>query len=103
VVLDNGRVHNFGNFQEWSRDQEQSRSFTIKGHKIQSIASGFDHGVMVTMRGAIFGFGCNNDHQLGVVDPSAQSGDIILTLTEMFTVVTKFNRAARLPHGSVST
>ena len=39
---------------------------------------------MVTMRGAVFGFGDNNNHQLGVVDPSALSGGIISTPTEVF-------------------
>jgi hypothetical protein len=58
---------------------------------------------MVTMTGAVFGFGCNNDHQLGMVDPSALFGDIILTPTTVFSVVTKFNRALRLLDGSATT
>jgi alpha-tubulin suppressor-like RCC1 family protein len=94
VVLDNGQVHYFGKLP--SRDhcnKEQSGSFTIRGHKIQSIASGYDHSIMVTMRGAVFGFGCNNNHQLGV-DPSALSEP-----TEVFATITKFKRAARLPNG----
>jgi hypothetical protein len=49
---------------------------------------------MVTMRGAIFGFGYNNKHQLGVVDPSAQSGDIVSMPTEVFATVTKLKGAA---------
>jgi alpha-tubulin suppressor-like RCC1 family protein len=74
VVLDNGRVYYFGNCELQSRDhydKEQSGSFTIRGHKIQLIALGDEHYVMVMMRGAVFGFGCNNNHQLGVVDPTA--------------------------------
>jgi hypothetical protein len=65
VVLDNGRVHYFRNVESRTRDhsdKEQSGSFTIKGHKIQSITSGYSHDTMVTMRGAVFGFGCNNGH-----------------------------------------
>jgi alpha-tubulin suppressor-like RCC1 family protein len=102
VVLDNGRVHYSGNGVVWSRDHcnnEQSGSFIIRGHKIQSIASWYDHGVMVTMRGAVFGFGHNNRHQLGVVDPSALLGEIVLTPTEVFVAVTKSNGVARLPDG----
>jgi alpha-tubulin suppressor-like RCC1 family protein len=92
VVLDNGRVHYFGNGELRSRDhcnKKQSGSFTIKGHKIRSIALSNFHGVMVTMRGDVFGFGWNNYHQLGVVDPSALLGDIVSTPTEVFSAVTK--------------
>ena len=84
MVLDNGRFHYFGHGVLRSRNhcnKEQSGSFTIKGHKIQSITSGYDHGVMVTMRGVVFGFGWNNNHELGVVDPSALSGNIVSTPT----------------------
>jgi hypothetical protein len=100
VVLDNGRVHYFGNGELRSRyhcDSEQSGSLTIRGHKIQSIALGNNHGVMITMRGVVFGFGHNNDHQLGVVDPSALSGDTVSIPTEVFVAITKFKEAARLP------
>ena len=103
MVLDNGQVHYFGNDILRSRDhcdKEQSGSFTIKGHKIQSIALGYNHGVMVTMRGAIFGFGLNDNHQLGVVDPSALSGDRVLSPTKVFVPVTKFKGAARLLDGN---
>jgi alpha-tubulin suppressor-like RCC1 family protein len=89
VVLDNGQVHYFGNRKLWSKDRcdkEQSGSFTVPGHKIQSIALGYDHGVMVTMRGAVFGFGYNDDDQLGVVDPIAYR-------------VTRFPRPPRCLHG----
>jgi hypothetical protein len=54
---------------------------------------------MVTMRGAVFGFGSNNNHQLGVVDPSALLGDTILMPTEVFAAITKFKGAAKLPDG----
>jgi alpha-tubulin suppressor-like RCC1 family protein len=74
VVFDNGRVHFFGIVKD-NCYKEQSGSFIIKGHKIQSIASGYYHSVMVTMKGAVFGFGSNSRHQLGVVDPSALSSD----------------------------
>ena len=84
MVLDNGQVHYFEN-----DDHEESGSFTIRSHKIQSIALGFDHSIMVIMRGAIFGFGCNNDHQLGVVDPNALLGDITFMPTEVIAAVTK--------------
>ena len=97
MVLDNGRVHYFENGEVQSSNhkyKEQSRSFTIEGHKIQSITLGNDHVVMVTMRGAVFGFGYNNEHQLGVVDPNAQSGDIVTMPTEVFATITKFNGAA---------
>jgi alpha-tubulin suppressor-like RCC1 family protein len=90
VALDNRQVHYFGNLKLRSRDhcdKEQSGYYTINGHKIQSIASGYFHGVMVTMRGAIFGFGCNDYHQLGVVDPSALSGNIVSTPIEVFAAV----------------
>jgi hypothetical protein len=106
VVLDNRRVHYFGDGQQWSRDhckKDQSGSFTIKAQKIQSISSCIYHGVMVMMSRAIFGFGCNNDHQLGVVDPSALSGDTVSTPTEVFVAVTKFKGATKLPDGSVTT
>jgi alpha-tubulin suppressor-like RCC1 family protein len=102
VALDNRQVHYFGNLKLRSRDhcdKEQSGSYTINGHKIQSIASGYFHGVMVTMRGAIFGFGCNDYHQLGVVDPSALSNDIVSMPTEVFVAVTKFKGAIRLLDG----
>jgi alpha-tubulin suppressor-like RCC1 family protein len=90
VALDNGHVHYFGNRKLWTRDRcdkEQSGSFTIKDYKIQSITSGYDHGIMVTMRGAVFGFGYNDDCQLGVVDPSALSGDKVSLPTEVFAQV----------------
>jgi hypothetical protein len=58
---------------------------------------------MVMMRGAVFGFGCNKDHQLGVVDPSALLNDTVSTPIEVFVAVTKFNGAARLPDGGVTT
>jgi hypothetical protein len=54
---------------------------------------------MVTMRGAVLGFGCNDVYQLGVVDPSAPSDDIVLTPTEVFNAVTNFKGAIRLPNG----
>jgi alpha-tubulin suppressor-like RCC1 family protein len=103
VVLYNvGRIHHFRNGELWSRDhcdKEQSGSFTIRGHKIHSIASGYYHGIMVMMKGAVLGFGHNDDHQLGVVDPSAQSNDIVSTPTEVFVGVTKFKGVVRLPDG----
>jgi hypothetical protein len=52
---------------------------------------------MVTMRGAEFGFGCNDGHELGVVDPSTLLGDTISTPTEVFAIVTKFKGTAKLP------
>jgi alpha-tubulin suppressor-like RCC1 family protein len=106
VVLNNRRVHYFGNGKVLSRhhyNKEQGGSYTIKGHKIQSITSGSNHSVMVTMKGAVFGFGCNNNHQLGMVDPSALLGDIVSTPNEVFATVTKVKGAARLPDGSVTT
>jgi alpha-tubulin suppressor-like RCC1 family protein len=102
VVLDNGQVHYFGSSQIWSRYhylKEQSGSFIIKGHKIQSIALGIEHGVMVTMRGVVFGLGRNNNHQLGVVDPSALLGHSILTPIKVFPAVTKFREVAKLLDG----
>jgi hypothetical protein len=54
---------------------------------------------MVTMEGAVFGFGHNNEHQLGMVDPSALLGDTISMPTEMFAEVTKFKGIARIPYG----
>jgi alpha-tubulin suppressor-like RCC1 family protein len=87
MVLDNGQVHYFGKGKIRIRNhctKEQSGSFTVTGNRIQSIASGYDHGVMVMMRGAILGFGYNDDHQLGVVDPSALSGGIISMPIEVF-------------------
>jgi alpha-tubulin suppressor-like RCC1 family protein len=89
VVLDDRRVHHLGN-------GKLSGSFTIKGHQIQSIALGYDHEVMVTTRGAMFGFGRNDTHQLGVVDPSAPSGDTVSMPTEVFTAVTKSEGAAEI-------
>jgi alpha-tubulin suppressor-like RCC1 family protein len=102
VVLENGRVHYFGNSEIWNLchfNKEQSGSFTIRGHKIHSIALGFDHNIMVTIRGAVFGFGSNVNHQLGVVDPSALLGDRVSTSTEVFFAITKFKGAARLVDG----
>jgi hypothetical protein len=58
---------------------------------------------MVTVSGAIFGFGWNNDHQLGVMDPSTPLGDTISTPIEVFAIVNKFKRIARLPDGSIVT
>jgi hypothetical protein len=54
---------------------------------------------MVTMKGAIFGFGCNDHYQLGVVDPSVLSEATISTPTEVFTAITKFKGTTRLPNG----
>jgi alpha-tubulin suppressor-like RCC1 family protein len=102
VVLNNGRIHYLGNCEIWSRDhcdKEGSGSYTIRGHKVISIASGDFHGIMVTMRGAVIGFGSNNDHQLGVGDPSTLSDDIVLTPTEVFAAVTNFKGVVRLPDG----
>jgi hypothetical protein len=58
---------------------------------------------MVTMRGAIFGFGWNYNHQLGVVDPSALLGGTVSMPTKVFTAITKFKGAARLSDGSIIT
>jgi hypothetical protein len=102
VILDNGRVHYFGNGELRSRDhcnKKQSGSYTIKGHKIQSIALGWNYGIMVTLMGAVFGFGCNDLDQLGVVDPSALSGDTVSMPTEVFATVTKFKGATKLHDG----
>jgi alpha-tubulin suppressor-like RCC1 family protein len=104
VVLDNGRVHYFEDVEQLRgihSNKEQSRQFTISSHKIQSISSGFFHSVMVTMTGAVFGFGRNDSYQLGVVDPSALSGDIVSTPTEVFAAITKFKGAVRLHDGTV--
>jgi hypothetical protein len=54
---------------------------------------------MVTMKGAVLGFGWNDKHQLGVVDPSALSGDRVLTPTKVFAAVTNFKGVAILPNG----
>ena len=56
MVLDNGGVHYFENGNSNQCNKKQRESFTIEGHKIQSITSGNDHGVMVTNRGAVFPF-----------------------------------------------
>jgi hypothetical protein len=58
---------------------------------------------MVTMSGAVFGFRCNNKHQLGVVDPSALLDDIVSVPSEVFVAITKFKGAIKLPNGSVTT
>jgi alpha-tubulin suppressor-like RCC1 family protein len=92
VVLNNGQVHYFNSIIRNSYYKKQSESFTIKGHKIQSISSGYFHTIMVTMKGAVFGFGYNSNHQLGVVDPSALSGDTVSTPTEVFAAITKSKR-----------
>ena len=89
VVLDNGQVHYFDSIIGNLNNENQSVSYTMKGHKIQSISSGYDHAIIVTTKGALFGFGYNNNHQLGVVDPSALSGDTILIPTTVFAVITK--------------
>jgi alpha-tubulin suppressor-like RCC1 family protein len=110
VVLDNGIVHHFGYEEPQSRDhynhcdhcdhyQVGSGSFVIGGHKIQSIALGYYHSIMVTMRGTVLGFGCNNIHQLGVVDPGVLSGHTVLMPTEVFVTITQFKEADRLPNG----
>ena len=104
MVLDNGRVHYF------DLKSEQSGSFTIRGHKIQSIAPGYYHVVMVTMSGAVFGFG--RYPQVDVVDPSAlldyTHGEgygkyfrphNVSRPTEVFAVVMKSKGGDRLPDG----
>jgi alpha-tubulin suppressor-like RCC1 family protein len=102
VVLDNGRGYYFGNGNLWSSDysnSEHSGSFEIRGHNIQSIALGYYHVVMVTMKGSVFGFG--RYHQLGVVDPIALSGwkhGKTVMPTEVFAGVIKSKGAARLPN-----
>jgi hypothetical protein len=50
VVLENGQVRELQSIDHY--DKERSVSFTIRGHKIQSITSGYNHGIMVTMKGA---------------------------------------------------
>jgi hypothetical protein len=105
VVLDNGQVHYFENVKLWKREEcykVESGSFIIKGHKIQSITLSYNHIVMVTTRGAVFGFGRNEGHQLGVVDPSPFSGDIVSTPSEVFVAVTRSKGAAGLPDGGTS-
>jgi hypothetical protein len=52
------------------------------------------------MRGAIFGYGSNNKHQLGVVDQSALLDDFASTPIVVFAGVTKSKRAAKLHDGS---
>jgi hypothetical protein len=49
---------------------------------------------MVTMSGAVFGFGNNYYRQLGVVDPSALSDEEVSHPTEVFAAVTKFRGTA---------
>ena len=84
-------------------DKEESGSFTIKGHKIQSIALDYNHNITVTMEGAIFAFGSNNKHQLGVVDQSALLADFTSTPIEVFAAITESKRAAILHDSSDST
>ena len=78
---------------------ERSGFFTVEGHRIQSITLGDKHNIMVIMKGAVFGFGHYDNHQLGVVVPSALSGDTISTPTKVFAAVVKFNKATKLPNG----
>jgi alpha-tubulin suppressor-like RCC1 family protein len=82
----------------WSliTDKDHNGSYTINGHKIQSITLGFDHGVMVTMKGVVLGFGYNRNYQLGVVDPSDLSDETVSMPIEGFAKVTKFKGATRL-------
>ena len=102
MVLDNRQVHYFEN-DELHYNKEQSRSYIIGNHKIQFIALGYKHNIMVTMRGAIFGFGWNYDHQLGVVDPNSLLGVTNSMPIEVFTAIMKFKEADRLFDGSVIT
>ena len=92
VVFNNGQVHYFGNGDHCYK--ERNGSFIFKNYKIQSITLGYFHSIMVTMMGAIFGFGNYHAYQLGVVDPSALLGDIVSTPIEVFAIVTKFKGAA---------
>jgi deoxycytidine triphosphate deaminase len=64
-----------------------------------TVALGYYHVVMVTMKGSVFGFG--RYHQLGVVDPIALSGwkhGKTVMPTEVFAGVIKSKGAARLPN-----
>jgi alpha-tubulin suppressor-like RCC1 family protein len=103
VLDDNGQIHYFGNYL-WTRkhrEKEQRGSYTIRGHKIQSIALGYDHSIMVTTRGAIFRFKWIKNYQLGMMDPSTLLGDTISTPIEVLAPVTKFG-TTKLPDGSVT-
>ena len=98
VVLDNGQVHYFET-SIYKCYKDHNGCFIIKDYKTQSIVSSFCHNVMVTMKGVVFGFGWNDHHQLGEVDPSALLGDRVLTPTEMCAAITKFKGVATLHDG----
>lgn len=99
MLADNGAVHAFGWVAYHSLGVQgkaasdkvatpQSLELALQGHKVAAVAAGQYHTVVVTKKGAIFGFGDNEQSQLGMVNAVNTSPLPVKTPAEVFTSVT---------------
>lgn len=100
VLADNGTVHAFGWVAYHSLGVQgkaasdkvltpQSLEMALQGHKVAAVAAGQYHTVVVTKKGAIFGFGDNDRSQLGMVNPvTASPAPSVIAPAEVFTSIT---------------
>jgi alpha-tubulin suppressor-like RCC1 family protein len=99
VLADNGTVHSFGWVAYFSLGVQgkaasdkvptpQSLDLALQGHKASSISAGQYHTLVLTKKGAIFGFGDNDASQLGMVNAVTQAPFPVRTPAEVFTSVT---------------
>lgn len=66
----------------------QSLDMVLRGHKVSNVAAGQYHTLVVTKKGAIFGFGDNEQNQLGIVNAINTSPMPVKTPAEVFTSIT---------------
>ena len=99
VLADNGTVHSFGWVAYYSLGVQgkaasdkvptpQSLDLVLQGHKVSTISAGQYHTLVVTKKGAIFGFGDNDASQLGMVNAVTMAPFPVRTPTEVFTSIT---------------
>ncbi|KAG0562187.1 hypothetical protein KC19_9G125100 [Ceratodon purpureus] len=92
VLSDNGTVHSFGWVAFYSLGVQgkaasdkvltpQSLDLALEGHKISSISAGQYHTLVLTKKGAIFGFGDNDKSQLGMCPPLRAPEEVFTSLT----------------------
>uniref|UniRef100_A0A7I4D5J0 RCC1-like domain-containing protein n=1 Tax=Physcomitrium patens TaxID=3218 RepID=A0A7I4D5J0_PHYPA len=99
VLGDNGTVHSFGWMAYHSLGVQgksasdtvvspQSLDLALHGHKVSTIAAGMYHTLVITRKGAIFGFGDNDSSQLGPVSVTNETPLAVRIPAEVFSCVT---------------
>lgn len=100
MLADNGAVHSFGWVAYFSLGVQgkaasdkvptpRSLDLALQDHKVSSISAGQYHTLVLTKKGAIFGFGDNDASQLGIENAVTETPLRVRTPTEVFTSVTR--------------